>query len=138
MARICVGALIVERVDRPRVLLGRRSATRVFLPDVWDVPGGHCEPGEPLERVLFRELREEIGIVPTAWRPFDDLIGQVAGDDEPVVLHLYEVTAWTGVPRNLRPEEHAELAWFTVDAACALALACDAYPRLFRRLASTA
>ena len=54
--RICVGAVLLrERGHRrdkpPLVLLGRRAAGRVFYPDVWDVPGGHLEPGETSRRL---------------------------------------------------------------------------------------
>ncbi len=42
-------------------------------------------------------------------------------------MHVYEVTAWLGIPRNRQLDEHSEVAWFTIDEACCLALA---YPRL--------
>lgn len=138
MERTCVGALLVKREEGFQILLGRRSATRAFYPNVWDVPGGHCEPGEGPEQTLIRELREELGIIPSAWRHFGDF--QVPLHDRPdesIVMHLYEVSAWTGTPQNCAPEEHAELSWFTIDDACRLTLADSNYVALFRRLALT-
>jgi 8-oxo-dGTP pyrophosphatase MutT (NUDIX family) len=49
-----VGALLVrERGHRsdtpPLVLLGRRDAKRALCPDMWDMLGGHLEPGETSE-----------------------------------------------------------------------------------------
>jgi 8-oxo-dGTP pyrophosphatase MutT (NUDIX family) len=70
--RIYVGAVLIRDEDRrdasPLVLLGRREAGRAFYPGVWDVLGGHLEPGETSEQALARELREEVGVTPTAWR----------------------------------------------------------------------
>ena len=54
-----------------RILLGRRSAEREFYPDVWDMFGGHMEPGEGHEQTLVRELEEELGMLsfirPNMW-----------------------------------------------------------------------
>ncbi len=138
MERVCVGALMVKHDDAPYVLLGKRAAYRTFYPNVWDMPGGHCEPGETPEQTLFRELSEEIGVTPTAWHLLDEVRTELPGEEELLVLHLYAVTAWTGTPHNRVPEEHSEVAWFTVDDACDLALAHPAYQGMFRRLASTA
>lgn len=132
--QICVGALMVRRDDGLRVLLGKRSATQTFYPDVWDVPGGHCEAGETPEQGLVRELEEELGVRPTAWRRLGCFRVPTAGRDRSTVLHLYEVTAWQGTPANRTPEEHAELGWFTVEDACRLPLADPAYRHLLRRL----
>lgn len=134
MERILVGALVVQRNGGLRILLGRRSADRAFYPDVWDMFGGHCESRETAEQALIRELQEELGITPTAWRPLGKFGVPVQGDATPMTLHVYEVTAWTGTPHNCQPEEHAEVAWFTIDDACQLRLAHHAYPVLFRSL----
>jgi mutator protein MutT len=141
--RICVGAVLVrERGHRrdkpPLVLLGRRAAGRVFYPDVWDVPGGHLEPGETSEQALIRELREEAGVTPMAWRSLGEFREPLPGGDGSLVLRLYAVTDWTGVVRNRSPEEHSEVSWFAVEDACSLSLAHPSYPKLLRRAASGA
>jgi RimJ/RimL family protein N-acetyltransferase len=55
----CVAALI--RDERHRVYVQRRTAGRRLLPGIWDVVGGHLEPGETPEQALVREVEEETG-----------------------------------------------------------------------------
>lgn len=40
---------------------GRLVLVRHRLRQTWEVPGGHREPGEPIELTARRELREETG-----------------------------------------------------------------------------
>lgn len=138
--RIYVGAVLIRDEDRrdasPLVLLGRREAGRAFYPGVWDVLGGHLEPGETSEQALARELREEVGVTPTAWHYLGEFREPLPDGEEYMVLHLYAVTDWTGVPHNRAPEEHSEISWFAIEDACRLALAHPAYPALLRRVAS--
>jgi 8-oxo-dGTP diphosphatase len=134
MIQVCVGALVLQHDGQPRILLGKRTACRAFYPNVWDMPGGHCEPGEALEQTLIRELQEEIGITPTAWQAAGVVEVPAAPGGEGLVLHLYAVMAWDGTPANRQPDEHSEIAWFSLDAACRLDLADPAYPALFRRM----
>ena len=54
-----VGALI--RDGRDRVYVHRRSPDRRLLPGIWDIVGGHVEPGESSEQALAREIEEETG-----------------------------------------------------------------------------
>jgi mutator protein MutT len=133
-----VGGLLVRRDETLSILLGRRSETRVFYPNVWDVPGGHSEPDEHAEETLIRELREEVDVVPTRWRLLGRIDLPARWQEQAMPLFLYEVTAWTGRPSNLQPEEHAEIGWFTIDEACQLVLVHPAYVQLFRGLAPAA
>lgn len=54
-----VGALILDL--RGRVFVQRRGPDRAFLPNGWDLVGGHVEPGETLLEALHREVAEETG-----------------------------------------------------------------------------
>jgi 8-oxo-dGTP pyrophosphatase MutT (NUDIX family) len=57
--RPVVGALIVD--ERGRVFVHRRGPDRAFLPNGWDLVGGHVEAGETLLEALHREVAEETG-----------------------------------------------------------------------------
>ena len=134
MSHEVVAALIL---GSGRILLGLRAAERVFYPDVWDMFGGHVEPGEAHEQTLIRELEEELGITPTQWTFLETLTFDLAAAaDEPpelLTVHLYLVTAWTGTPVNMQPEEHSTIGWFSVEEAGELPLADASYPVLFNR-----
>ena len=122
-----------------RILLGRRSARRTFYPNVWDVFGGHVEPGETHEQTLVRELQEELGITPAQWTFLETIrlslphLLQSPETDEEMIVHLYLVTGWIGTPTNRQPEEHSTIGWFSLDQATQLNLADPIYPSLFAR-----
>ena len=127
-----VAALIVES---GKILLGQRSPERLLYPDVWDMFGGHVEPGEGQEQTLARELEEELGITPSQWTFLETMtLDLPAAADEPaelLIVHLYLVSSWTGAPVNRQPEEHSTIGWFSVEEANQLALADAMYPALF-------
>ncbi len=109
------GALIVRE---GKVLLGRRSPHRRICPDTWDLIGGHVETGESLDAALVRELREEIGVLPTRFVPLAMIdFGVEAG--RPVHFHVFRVDAFEGEP-HLANAEHTQLRWFTLEEALAL------------------
>jgi 8-oxo-dGTP diphosphatase len=125
---VTAGAFLV----RPgAVLLGRRAPHKSFA-GMWDVIGGHVEPGETPWAALVRELNEEIGVVAAAGVPLATL---APGTATPAVLHLYAIHAWTGTP-TLRNDEHVALRWFTPAAAMRLPdLATALYRPLLAMLA---
>jgi 8-oxo-dGTP pyrophosphatase MutT (NUDIX family) len=117
--RVCVGAVLIltrdcRRGGPPLVLLGKRDPKRAFYPGAWEVLGGHLEPGENAEQALVRELREEAGVITTEWHRLGEGPEPFPGGDGSIVLHLYAVTSWNGVPRNHAPEEHSEVSCFAV------------------------
>jgi 8-oxo-dGTP diphosphatase len=134
MVHHLVGALIVHS---DRILLGKRSASRTFYPNVWDVFGGHIEPGEEPSQTLVREVQEELGITPTRWTELETIAGSVpAYDNSPsddIVAYFYCVNAWLGTPFNRQPHEHSTIQWFSYAEAVQLDLADPAYPRLFAK-----
>ncbi|HTX83136.1 MAG TPA: NUDIX hydrolase [Streptosporangiaceae bacterium] len=113
--------------DGNRILLCHRSPRRRWYPDVWDLPGGHMEPGELPGAALARELREELGIDIAA--PSGPPVQEVRADTFDMQIWLIE--AWAGSPANAAPDEHDAIAWFTEDALGELSLAHDSYLAIF-------
>ncbi len=118
-----------------RLLLGFRSPHRRSYPSCWDVLGGHLEPGETPEEALVREVREEVGLTPTSFRPVGELPEPYPELYGPARLHFFAVTAWDGGEPAMLGDEHTQLRWFDVEAACTLPkLATETYRAIFRSL----
>lgn len=134
MKQEVVAALIVES---QRILLGQRSPTRIFYPNVWDVFGGHIEAGEQPHQTLVRELQEELDITPTKWTFLETIVASIPKDHGietyELYLHLYLVTAWSGTPVNRQLHEHASIQWFSLEQAVQLDLAHPTYPQVFTK-----
>jgi 8-oxo-dGTP diphosphatase len=129
--KVCAAGILFK--DN-KIFLGKRSKDRKFYPDVWDIIGGHCEGNETLEQTLSRELQEEIGITPSKFfhiAVLQDPDPDIHGDYE---YHIYLVTGWIGSPKNLSPNEHSELCWFSIDDAIKLNLAHPKYIELFKMI----
>jgi 8-oxo-dGTP diphosphatase len=110
-----------------RVLLCHRSAGRQWFPDVWDLPGGHVECGEPPMKALARELEEELGI--RIEKPGPELRRVVEPD---FALRIWLVERWVGDPVNASPAEHDDLRWFDLSEAASVPLAHTGYLSLIR------
>ncbi|HEY0645443.1 MAG TPA: NUDIX domain-containing protein [Nocardioides sp.] len=117
MQGVVVGAL----VRGGRVLLGHRSPDKRAYPGLWDLPGGHIEPGESELGALERELLEELGVeIDTS--STSHLCRLTAGPpEEPALVSAWLVRDWQGTPRNIAPEEHDDLGWFDLEALPPLA-----------------
>ena len=129
-----VAALIIRS---GRILLGQRSPTRAFYPNVWDLFGGHVEPGEQQHETLLRELQEELGITPTQWAYLDTMhsrsLPSSNAPSDSLTFHVYLVTEWAGTPTNRQVDAHSAIGWFSLEEAIQLPLADPAYPALFGR-----
>lgn len=126
--RIVAAMLVADR----QVLLCHRSATKQWCPGVWDLPGGHVEAGEAPGAALARELREELRIDVVA----PEEVGCARLLTDQLEMQVWRIIEWTGSPRNAAPEEHDEIAWFSLSAARAVDLAHDRYLDLFEEALS--
>lgn len=109
----CVGALIRNREQR--VYVHRRTPDRALFPGVWDIVGGHVEPGETLEQALAREIEEETGwrlahidAVVTDWEWGAGGVPRRERD------HLVTVDGDLNAPR-LERDKHDAYAWVGSD-----------------------
>jgi len=97
-----------------KVFLPRRAATKKFLPNVWELPGGHIDYGEDLVAGLKREAQEEF--------EKDITVGDVAGVftyvNDIKGSHSIEVVYFAqfvgGIDDiRLHPEDHSACKWFS-------------------------
>ena len=113
-----VAAAIIVRGHS--VLLCHRHPNRRWYPNVWDVPGGHIEPGESSAAAVVREVREELGVAIDldSSEPF-----RVIHALPELSIDLWLVTSWNGEPVNLAPSEHDRVEWMDISRLFDLDLA---------------
>lgn len=89
-----------------RVFLSRRRDDQP-LGGYWEFPGGKVEPGEPPDRALARELREELGVEVEVGRVWDVL--HHAYPKFEIVMLVYRCELAPG--HEPRAVEVADIAW---------------------------
>ena len=112
-----------------KLLLGHRHPQRRWYPDVWDLVGGHIEPGESAADAIHRECREELAITIHEPEPIE-----IPFQPPQVNLHGFLVTKWDGDPVNMEPDEHDGLGWFTPEELSGLRLVDQTYSAWLSRV----
>nr|VFK21396.1 MAG: 8-oxo-dGTPase [Candidatus Kentron sp. LFY] len=102
--------------NRGEVLISKRH-DGAHQGGLWEFPGGKVEPHEGVTEALSRELREELDITVQSARA----LIQVPHDyiDRRVLLDVWLVTHWTGIPRGM---EGQEIAWVSPQSLTGYAL----------------
>ena len=88
--------------------LGVRRPEGKPMAGAYEFPGGKIEPGETPQAALTRELREELGITPTAIAFFREKAHSY--EHLSVQLHFFHVRAFAGEPL---PLEGQDMEWLT-------------------------
>lgn len=99
-----------------KVFLPKRAATKKFLPDVYELPGGHIDFGEDPVVGLKREIDEEFGMKISVGDPF--FVFTYTNDVKR--SHSIEVIYFASFDNNLEditlnPEDHSQFGWFAED-----------------------
>ncbi|MBU6468985.1 MAG: Nudix family hydrolase [Betaproteobacteria bacterium] len=102
ITEVVVGVLVDAK---GRYLMAQRPVGKVYE-GFWEFPGGKVEPNESLERALYRELEEELGIQVEQCYPW--FSESFVYPHAHVRLHLFRVVKWQGEPQSL---EKQALAW---------------------------
>jgi 8-oxo-dGTP pyrophosphatase MutT (NUDIX family) len=108
-------AFIHQKFDGvEKLFLPKRAATKKFLPNVYELPGGHIDYGEDIVAGLQREIHEELGMRVAVGDPFyvHTYINQVKGSHSIEVIYfahfLDPIETIT-----INPEDHSTCGWFS-------------------------
>lgn len=99
-----------------KVFLPKRAATKKFLPNIFELPGGHIDYGEEIVDGLKREINEEFGMDTQVGDPF-----YVFTYENPIKgSHSIEVIYFAKFLDpidhvKLDPEDHSEYRWVAGD-----------------------
>jgi len=103
----CIAFLLIQ--DN-HVLAEKRKLTKKVVPGAIALPGGHMEHGESPQDALYRELREELSLVPSDITYVCTLLHR---SQEFRKLHYFAVHHWEGAMTH---NEAEALLWVPCDA----------------------
>lgn len=99
-----------------KVFLPKRAATKKFLPNVFELPGGHIDFGEDIALGLKREIMEEHGMHISVGDPFSvsTYLNHVKGSHSIQVNYFAKFVEPIEQVR-INPEDHSTYGWFSKD-----------------------
>ncbi|MGI9886269.1 NUDIX hydrolase [Vibrio chagasii] len=104
----CVSFILL---NESQVLLEKRSESKEMDPGLITIPGGHIEKGENQVQALFRELDEELNVVPIHYKYLCSLYHPT---NEIQLIHYFIVSDWKG---DITAQEADSVAWYPLNSA---------------------
>lgn len=99
-----------------KVFLPKRASTKKFLPDVFELPGGHIDYGEDIVTGLVREIKEELGMRVRVGDPFASFtyVNDIKHSHSVEVMFFAE---FLDPIENIKldPSDHSEYLWLSLD-----------------------
>lgn len=98
--------------DKKQLFIAKRSATASFLPNAFELPGGHVEFGESLQEALIREIQEEFEVDIVVEEPFYAFT-YVSRDGETQTVEIDFFAKFKDENQKIvvNPGEHSEYVW---------------------------
>jgi 8-oxo-dGTP diphosphatase len=97
-----------------KIFIAKRAATKAAMPDRFEIPGGHLDPGEKLTAALKREIMEEIQIDVEVGTLFDAFTYTSEDTFKVELCYLCELVDNTREP-VLNPVDHSIARWISKD-----------------------
>ncbi len=110
-------AFIHQRFDGvEKVFLAKRAATKKFLPNVYELPGGHIDFGEDVVAGLKREINEEFNVNVAIGDPYAvfTYTNEIKGSQTIEVAYFAQLVD-NPEAITLNPEDHSDSGWFAED-----------------------
>ncbi|MEZ8632674.1 NUDIX hydrolase [Vibrio lentus] len=104
----CVSFILL---NESQVLLEKRSGSKETDPGLITIPGGHIERGESQVQALFREIDEELNVVPIDYQYLCSLYHPTK---ELQLIHYFVVSDWKG---DITAQEADDVKWYSLNTA---------------------
>ncbi|NOI90271.1 NUDIX domain-containing protein [Vibrio splendidus] len=104
----CVSFILL---NESQVLLEKRSESKETDPGLITIPGGHIEYGENQVQTLFREIDEELNVVPIDYQYLCSLYHPTK---ELQLIHYFIVSDWEG---DITAQEADDVKWYSLGSA---------------------
>ena len=99
-----------------KVFLPKRAATKKFLPNVFEMVGGHIDFGEDIIEGLKREIKEELGVQASIGDAFASFTYLNEVKKSHSVEDVFFGTFLDPIESiTLNPEDHSTFDWFSID-----------------------
>lgn len=96
-----------------KVFLPRRAASKKFLPNVYELPGGHIDFGEDIVDGLKREINEEFGMTISVGDPFATFTYSNPIKGSHSIEAIFFATFNEPIENiKIDPDDHSEYGWF--------------------------
>ena len=99
-----------------KIFVAKRAATKKFLPNIYELPGGHIDFGEDIVEGLKREIEEELGMTVTMGDPFAafSYINEVKGSHSAEIIYFAKFNEPIEQV-SINSEDHSKYDWFSRD-----------------------
>lgn len=95
-----------------QLFLAKRASTKKFLPNIFELPGGHVEFGENLQTALAREILEEFEVEIIVEEPFFAFTYLLKdGKTHVVEVDFFARFKELNPKIVLHPNDHSEFVW---------------------------
>ena len=116
MTKIIGAGILLINSNNKLLMLLRDNKSDIPFPNMWDIPGGHVEPGEIPEKTVKREMLEEMELKVGELNLFKTY------KSEKLIDHVF----WKRIdlqPEKINLKEGQRLAYFSRDELSSMKLA---------------